>query len=114
MINTGPSVPLGFKIQKEVWTGKELKYSHLRTFCCIAYVHVDPEKIDKLDAKDVKCYFIGYGSDLFGYRFWDEKNRKIPRHYDVTFVECVLYKDREQKILEITKQVGVELEKSIQ
>ena len=53
LINTGPSVPLGFKIPKEVWTGKELKYSHLRTFCCTAYVHVDPEKRDKLDAKAV-------------------------------------------------------------
>ena len=65
LINRGPSVPLGFKIPEEVWTGKELKYSHLRTFSCNAYVHVDPEKRDKLDAK-VKCYFIGRGSDLFG------------------------------------------------
>ena len=32
LINRGPSVPLGFKIPEEVWTGKELKYSHLRTF----------------------------------------------------------------------------------
>ena len=47
---------------------------------------------------------------LFGYRFWDEKNRKILRHCDVTFDESVLYKDREQKVLEITKQVGVEVE----
>ena len=80
----------------------------MRTFGCTAYVHVDPEKRDKLDAKAVKCYFIGYGSDLFGYRFWDDKNRKILRHCDVTFDESVLYKDREQKVLEITKQVGVE------
>ena len=95
LINRGPSVPLGFKIPEEVWTGKKLKYSHLRTFDCTAYVHVDPEKRDKLDAKAVKCYFIVYGSDLFGYRFWDDKNRKILRHCDVTFDESVLYKDRE-------------------
>ena len=47
----GPSVPLKFKLPEEVWTGKELKYSHLRTFGCTVYVHVDPEKRDKLDAK---------------------------------------------------------------
>ena len=47
LIKRGPSVPLGFKIQEEVWTVKELKYSHLRTFGCTAYVHVDPEKRDK-------------------------------------------------------------------
>ena len=95
MINRGSSVLLGFKIPEEVWTGKELKYSHLRPFGCIAYVHVDPEKRDKLDAKVVKCYFKGYGSDLFCYKFWDDKNRFILRHCDVTFDESVLYKDRE-------------------
>ena len=58
----------------------------------------------------MKCYFIGYGSDLFGYRFWDDKNREILTHCDVKFDEYVLYKDREQKVLEITKQVGVEVE----
>ena len=110
LINRGPSVPLKFKLPEEVWTGKELKYSHLRTFGCTAYVHVDPEKRDKLDAKAVKCYFIGYGSDMFGYRFWDEKNMKILRHCDVTFDENVMYKDREKINSETTKQVGVELE----
>ena len=99
-----------------MWTGRELKYSHLRTFGCTAYVHVDPEKRDELDYKAVKCYFIGYGFDLFGYKFWDYKNRKILRHCYVTFGESVLYKDRELKVLEIAKQAGVkvELEKSNQ
>ena len=69
LINRGPSVFLGFKILEEVWTRKELKYSHLRTSSCTAYVHVDLEKRDKLDAKAVKCYFIGYDSDLFGFIF---------------------------------------------
>ena len=55
LINRGPSVPLGFKIPDEVRTGKELKYTHLRTFGCTAYVHVDPEKRDNLDTKAVKC-----------------------------------------------------------
>ena len=82
----------------------------MRNFGFTAYVHVDPVKRDKLDAKAVTCYFIGYGSYLFDYRFWDVKNRKILRHCDVTFDESVLYKDREQKVLEITKRVGVEVE----
>ena len=94
LINRGSSVPLGFKIPEEVWTGKEIKYSHLRTFGCTIYVHVDQEKRDNLNAKAVKCYFIGYGSNLFGYRFWYDKKRKILRHCDMTFDESVLYKDR--------------------
>ena len=59
----------------------------MKTFGCTTCVHVDPEKRDKLDTKAVKCYFIGYGSDLFVYKFWDDKNRKILRHCDVTFDE---------------------------
>ena len=34
LIKRGPSVSLGFKIPEKVRTGKELKYSHLRTFGC--------------------------------------------------------------------------------
>ena len=110
LINRGPLVPLKFKLPEEVWTGKELKYSHLRTFGCTAYVYVDPEKRDKLDAKAVECYFISYDSNMFGYRFWDEKNLKILRHCNVTFDENVMYKDKEKINFETTKQVGVELE----
>ena len=75
----------------------------LEDFLLHCLCHVDPEKRDKLDAKAVKCYFIGYGSYLVGYSFWDNKNRKILRHCDVTFDDSVFYKDREQKVLEITK-----------
>ena len=76
---------------------KRLKYSHLRTFRCTTYVCVDPEKSNKLDAEPVKYYLIGYGSDMFGYKFWDDKNRKFMRHCDVTFDENVHYKDKEKK-----------------
>ena len=79
LINRRLSVPLEFKLPKEVWTGKELKYSHFRTFDCIAYVHVDPKKSDKLDAELVKCYLICYDYDMFGYKFWDVKNKRILR-----------------------------------
>ena len=40
LINKGPSVPLGFKIPEEVWTGKELKYSHLRTFGWLMFMSI--------------------------------------------------------------------------
>ena len=49
LINRRSTVPLEFKLPKDVRTEKELKYSHLRSFGCIAYVHFDLEKRDKLD-----------------------------------------------------------------
>jgi transposase InsO family protein len=111
LINRGPSVPLKFKIPEEVWTEKEVKLTHLRTFGCTAYVHIDPKKRDKLDAKAQKCYFIGYGSDQFGYRFWDAEKKKVLRHCDVTFDENILYKDRSEAKAKVGwKLRGTELE----
>ena len=61
----------------------------------MAYVHISDQVRDKLEAKSQKCTFIGYDIDEFGYRLWDEKNRKIIRSRDVIFNEEVMYKDRD-------------------
>ena len=79
LINRGLSVPLNGELLEEAWTGNEITLLHLRVFGCVSYVHVDSNDRDKLESKSRKCFFIGYGSDDFGYRFWDEENRKIIR-----------------------------------
>ena len=94
LINRGPSVPLEHKIPEEVWSGKEVKLSHLRVFVCVAYVHISDQGRNKLDPKSKKCTFIGYGEDEFGYRLWDDENKKMVRSRDVIFNERVMYKDR--------------------
>ncbi|OAE18605.1 hypothetical protein AXG93_1923s1620 [Marchantia polymorpha subsp. ruderalis] len=33
--------------------------------------------LPKMFWADAMCTFIGYGGDEFGYRFWDDKNRKV-------------------------------------
>ncbi|GJT15050.1 retrovirus-related pol polyprotein from transposon TNT 1-94 [Tanacetum coccineum] len=91
LINRGPSVPLGFQITKEEWQGKEVSLAHLRVFGCDSYVKVKDVARDKLDAKSVKCKFIGYGSDEIEYRFWDSKSHKVVRSRDATFNEDSLY-----------------------
>ncbi|RVW95743.1 Retrovirus-related Pol polyprotein from transposon TNT 1-94 [Vitis vinifera] len=94
LINRGPSVPMEFRLPKEVWSGKEVKFSHLKVFGCVSYVHIDFDARSKLDAKSKICFFIGYGDEKFGYRFWDEQNRKIIRSRNVIFNEQVMYEDR--------------------
>ncbi len=37
---------------------------------------------------------MGYGEDEFGYKLWDDQNRKMIRSTDVVFNEKVMYKDR--------------------
>ena len=83
-----------FRLHKEVWNGKEVKFSHLKVFGCVPYVHIDFDAHSKLDAKSKICFFIGYGDEKFSYRFWDEQNRKIIRSRNVIFNEHAMYKDR--------------------
>lgn len=65
-INQGPSISMNRGIQEEVWIGSA-KLSFLKVFCCISYIHIDPIVRTKSDAKYIKCTFIRYGVDDFGY-----------------------------------------------
>ena len=70
-----------FRLPEEFWYGKNVKFSHLQVFGCVSYAH------SKLDAKSKIYFFIGYGDEKFGYRFWDEKKRKIIKSRNVIFNE---------------------------
>ncbi|RVW77417.1 Retrovirus-related Pol polyprotein from transposon TNT 1-94 [Vitis vinifera] len=102
LINRGPSVPMEFKLPEEVWSGKEVKFSHLKVFGCVSYVHIDSDARSKLDAKSKICFFIGYGDEKFGYRFWDEQNKKIIKSRNVIFNEQVMYKDKSTVVSDVT------------
>ena len=59
----------------------------LKVFGCVSYVHIDFDAHSKLDAKFKICFLIGYGDEKFGYRFWDEQNKKIIRSRNMIFNE---------------------------
>ena len=98
-----------FRIPEEVWNGKKVKFSHLKGFGCVSYVNFDSDARSKLDTKSKIYFFIGYDDEKFGYRFWDEQNRKIIRSRKVIFnepsyvqgqVNCSVrsYRDRSKEI----------------
>lgn len=89
LFNLGPSVFL----LEEARTGKQVNLEYLRVFGCMAYIH-DADQWDKLDPKSKRCVFIGYGSEEFSYRCWDDKNQKVIRSRNVVFNEKVLDKDK--------------------
>ncbi|RVW71079.1 Retrovirus-related Pol polyprotein from transposon TNT 1-94 [Vitis vinifera] len=67
-LNERARIPMEFRLPEEVWSGKEVKFSHLKVFGCVSYVHIDSDARSKLDAKSKICFFIGYGDEKFGYR----------------------------------------------
>ena len=103
LINRGPSVLMEFRLVKEVQSGEEVKFSHLKVFGCVSYIHIDFDACSKLDAKFKICLFIGYGDEKFRYRFWDEQNRKIIRSRNVIFNEQVIQKDRSIVVSDVTE-----------
>ena len=87
LINRSPTTVLNGDILEEVWTGKNLNYSHLKIFGCEAFVHIPKENRTKLDDKSMKFIFFGYVDEDFGYRLWDPVKHKIIRSRDVIFNE---------------------------
>ena len=92
LINRSPTIALDCGIPEEVWTGKNLNYSHLKIFGCEAFVHIPKENRTKLDDKSMKCIFLGYVDEDFGYRLWDPVKDKIIRSRDVIFNESEMFK----------------------
>ena len=74
MINRSPSVTIEKKTPQEVWSSSPATYSDLNIFGCLAYAHVDNEK---LELKSMKCIFLGYKYGVKGYKLWCSETKKL-------------------------------------
>ena len=83
LINRSPTTALDCSILEEVWTSKNLNYSHLKIFECEAFVQIPKENRTKLDDKSIKCIFLGYVDEEFGYHLWYPIKHKSIRSGDV-------------------------------
>ena len=59
---------------------KELKYSHLRTFGCTAYVRVDLEKSDKFDAESMKHCDMTFDENVPVEKYYKADDKKLDIH----------------------------------
>jgi len=115
LINRCPSTGIDLKTPMEVWSGRLADYSNLKVFRALAFSQV---KQDKLDARNVKCVFIGYHEGVKGYKLWkmEPRGSKFIISRDVTFdktrmgMKC---KDMETSSKMGVKKIQFEVEPTI-
>jgi transposase InsO family protein len=85
--NRSPTKILDLKTPFEVLYGYKPEVGHLRIFGSKAFSHIPKDERRKLDAKYVKCIFIGYCDDHKAYKLFDLSTHKLIASRDVIFHE---------------------------
>lgn len=67
LINRLPSSAVNFEIPEERWLGREIEYSYLRVFGCLALCNV---RRGKLESRALRTVLIGYPPGVKGYKLW--------------------------------------------
>ncbi|KAM1724420.1 hypothetical protein ACFX11_022864 [Malus domestica] len=59
----------------EIWHGRKPSLNHVKIWGCEAYV----KKLEatKLEARSVRCYFVGYLRETMGYEFYHPDDQKV-------------------------------------
>ncbi|KAM1196497.1 hypothetical protein ACFX2J_022857 [Malus domestica] len=59
----------------EIWHGRKPSLNHIKIWGCEAYV----KKLEatKLEARSVRCYFVGYPRETMGYEFYHPDDQKV-------------------------------------
>lgn len=92
------------KSPHQVWTGKKPLLANLKVFGCHAYVQVPKEKRSKLDARSVRCRFLGYSEHEKAYRFQEVDSGRLLISRDAQFMEDVFDGGRQKSKSEIVVQ----------
>ncbi|KAK3876705.1 hypothetical protein Pcinc_018517 [Petrolisthes cinctipes] len=106
--NRSPARALKGKTPCQALMGKKPTVHHLRVLGCVCYAHVPKDERRKLDPKSVKCIFLGYGSEVKGYRLFDLEKKRILNSRDVTFDESH-YEFKKEKDVVQTETPTIEI-----
>jgi hypothetical protein len=110
--NRSPTKFLEHKTPYEAFYGYKPIVNHLIIFGSKAFSHIPKEDRRKLDAKSIKCIFIGYCVDHKAYKMYDPITHKVFASRDVIFHEYVdeVQKEDDQDVWKLPKE-GIESEK---
>lgn len=85
--NLTPTRVIGNKIPRQEFLDKDVSYCHLRTFGCLAHVHIPKVNRKKFDPVSKPCVFVGYTSTSKQYRFIDIATKRLVVCATATFQE---------------------------
>ena len=91
--NRCPTSTLVNKTPYEALYNCKPNVKHFRVFGCICFSHISKDDRLKLDKKSKKCIFLGYDSNIKGYRLYDLTDRKVIIRRDVIFNENINISD---------------------
>ncbi|CAN1328581.1 Retrovirus-related Pol polyprotein from transposon TNT 1-94, partial [Linum perenne] len=91
LVNRQPTPVLDNNSPFGVLYGNQPDYSRLRVFGCTCFVLLPKKDRTKLEAKTVRCVFLGYSDHHKGYRCYDPLQRRIHIAYHVYFLENCFY-----------------------
>lgn len=94
--------------------GKKPNVKHLRAFGCVCYPLIMKDERKKLDPVARRCVFVGYGTEVKGYRLYDP-NRvgKMIYSRDVRFNESEFGFEKESSTDEPTHVIELEVSSSV-
>lgn len=87
LINRTPSFKLQNKSPYELLYQAKVDYNSFRAFKCLAYASTSPNQRTKFQLTTQACVFIGYPSEMKGYKLLDIQNEQIIISHDVVFHE---------------------------
>ena len=77
VLNACPTSALLGKTPFEGWNRRKPNVSHFRVWGCLAYVHIQKDKREKLGSHMEKCVFIGYPEGYKGWKFYNPLTKKV-------------------------------------
>ena len=83
LVNLSPSSAINFLTPFEMRHKRVADYSQLRVFGCDAYSLTPSKDRSKLEPTSKKCRFLGYATDVKGYRLWNLVTYKVIVNRDV-------------------------------
>ena len=97
--NRSPTKSIDNKTPYEKLFGCKPNVKNFKIFGCTAYCHIPKDERRKLDNKSKKCVFLGYGSNIKGYRLFDLNKNKVLYSRDVIFEE--IEKDQFDNVVDL-------------